>query len=299
MTLHPDIFLYILELLSQDKPTLECCSRVSHDWLSPSRSHLFSSLKVYGHDPRTDDSDVDTFSAFLDVTPSVCAYVRELEIQAGKPVHTTRDANNSNDSDSDDADSESDSDTDSGDSVGYHHPPLILSSCFTLVSKLPKLSKLKISKAKLDAKRYHNSPFDPPKSLPSIVHLELSNLETRYGSSLVCWDIVRPFNNLRTLRMFHVGGLCDFDERTRAQASPVLFPKLPLQHLSIRTADSGAVLQYLLDAKGLQFITSLEVDSGWRDTSLVLNNVLKRYGSQILDLTICVFGSKYPSAFTS
>ncbi len=276
--LNSDIYQYIIDQLWDDRPTLAASSVVARSWRSASQSHLFSTILVYGYDTVSDN--LDTFSEFLDQHPHICRYIRRLEIRGGKPQPQPP-------KDYGEAGSDSDSDSDFGEIDVTLNPPLILSTCFSTVSKLPKLVGLIISNALIQAEKCRTLPLNPPESLPSVLELELSVLMVTYPQTFVYWDIIRPFHNLQRLRMISL------DEYRTCEAKPLSFPVLPLQHLAIRTAERGFTLRHLFDLQCLRFLTSLDVDSGCHNTSAVLNDVLKQYGEQVTDLVINPFGSEY------
>ncbi len=266
-SLNFDIFQSIIDQLHDDKSTLATSSLVARSWLSACRYHLFSKIRVYGYDPESKTVEVDSFVAFVGNTPSVCGYVRHLEIQGQKPQLP-----------------KSNSRSIPTTSPHWQDPtclsPLFLSTCFTVITKFPNLVELTLSKACIIADGNLLCSF------PSVVGLCLSNIwiPNLKPSLLTCWDVVRPFCNLQSLRLVRV---VSSSSETRAESPS--FPKLPLRHLTLLRGDDHwqySVLQYLLRMHCLTSIVSLDISSSGPDS---LTDVVTQYGGQILELSLHPF----------
>ncbi len=258
MALYHDILTHIFDLLHNDKSTLSHCTRACRLWLSPSRSHLFSVVRVYGYDPDYDACDVESFSNFLDrAPPTIRYYIKRLEISAYKSptIHCYPSIALAAVLENFD---------------GSTLPPLLFSVCCDAISKLPRISELRLYELEV--------AVDTAIGLfPSVLALEISFVSLCDGSSSLTnwstsrltlsvlwtestyWYIIRPFQNLRRLKMAG----CD---RGGLKAAPTLLPKLPLRHLCSHASDAR-LLQQFLEAKCLESITSLDVECGGYDTT--------------------------------
>ena len=75
----------IIDHLHDDKKSLFSCSLVSSRWLESSRIHLFHSVIVRGEKP---DRGFASFIAFLEESPTVCAYIRTLTFRVTSTLAT-------------------------------------------------------------------------------------------------------------------------------------------------------------------------------------------------------------------
>ncbi len=184
VSLNSDIFQIIIDEFRDDKSTLAASCLVARSWLPVCRPYLFAAVRVYGYDMASAAVEIDSFGEFVKNAPILCGYVRRLEIQARKLPSGP---------------------------IGWARgilPPLSFSACLTVISLLPNLLELAVKNATIHAERDFAAPFVSPQSFPSVVGLELSNLYLPRASSHVGyqWNMIRPFCNLRTLRMIQLSG---------------------------------------------------------------------------------------------
>ncbi len=97
-------------------------------------------------------------------------------------------------------------------------PPLSLSACFTVISKLPNLLEVSLTNAAIVVEG------DLLRSFPSVVGPDLSSIYIRDPSPLALWD--RPFCNLGSLRIALLGAPLMIPSVEPAE--PSSFPRLPL-----------------------------------------------------------------------
>lgn len=286
-TLPSDVHRCIIDLLQGDKLTLSNSSLVAKSWLSPCRSHLFSTVRVYAYDPVSDTADTDNFDEFLAHSTQICGHIRSLELSARRECREEVEETDADETDPDVKSEDALSDSSSMDSDAFDfNPPLVLSTCFAIISKLPNLQTLKVHHVRIEREEYRMTPFNPPNELPSVFNLGLSYLCIEYDSPTSYWDLIRPFCNLTHLKMTSLERLQDIDH----SRVPEPFPGLSLQKLTIHTSDKGAFLQTLLDRQCLHCLDSLTTDSGWLNTSHIVNNVLKQHGRQLMELSLSPFG---------